>query len=345
MKYKLYTTSKKAWRAMIAEIKKAKKFIYIEMYIFMDDTSKHYDFFGALKERAANGVQVVIVADSFGSYSLSNSAIRDLRQHGIEVLFFSHWLRRTHRKITVIDGQVAFLGGVNIKKNSSNWLDLQIKLGGRLLIKNILRSFANTYKISGGQNKKIWQLCKRSILKTIKIQFLEHLPTRNLYFLQNYYETKIISAQKRIVMVTPYLTPPRWLIALLDTAVKRGVRVEIFIPRDTDIQFLNRINRIYVNQLSDLRINFYVQNKMNHAKLLIIDNGEALVGSQNLDIVSFYLNNESGVSIKDKKLIKDLNNIVNNWKKDSIKFPKIKKKLSFMDRIILGILRLFFSVL
>ncbi|HPT08332.1 MAG TPA: phosphatidylserine/phosphatidylglycerophosphate/cardiolipin synthase family protein [bacterium] len=345
MKYKLYTTSKKAWRAMIAEIKKAKKFVYIEMYIFLDDTSKHYDFFGALKERALSGVQVVIVADSFGSYALSNSAIRDLREHGIEVLFFSHWLRRTHRKITVIDGEVAFLGGVNIKKNSSNWLDLQIKLGSRLLIKNILRSFANTYKISGGQDKKILKLSKRSILKTIKIQFFEHLPYRNIYFLQHYYETKITLAQKRIVMVTPYLTPPRWLIALLDTAVKRGIRVEIFIPRDTDIKFLNRINRIYANQLSSLRINFYVQNKMNHAKLLIIDNGEALVGSQNLDVVSFYLNNESSVSIKDKKFIKDLNNIVDNWKKGSVKIPKTKKKLSFIDKIILVIIRLFFSVL
>jgi phosphatidylserine/phosphatidylglycerophosphate/cardiolipin synthase-like enzyme len=128
-------------------------------------------------------------------------------------------------------------------------------------------------------------------------------------------------------------------------AVKRGVRVEIFIPHDTDIKFLNRINRIYANQLSNLRINFYVQNKMNHAKLLIIDNGEALVGSQNLDVVSFYLNNESSVSIKDKKFIKDLNNIVDNWKKGSVKIPKTKKKLSFIDKIILVIIRLFFSVL
>ena len=70
MKYKLYTSSKKAWQGMIEEIRKAQKSIYIEMYIFLNDTSDKYDFFGALKERADNGVQVIIVTDYKGSFGL-----------------------------------------------------------------------------------------------------------------------------------------------------------------------------------------------------------------------------------------------------------------------------------
>jgi cardiolipin synthase len=134
-------------------------------------------------------------------------------------------------------------------------------------------------------------------------------------------------------------------MALLEMVAKKGIKIEIFIPRDTDIKFLNRTNRIYVNELSNLKINFYVQNKMNHAKVLIIDDKETLIGSQNLDIVSFYINLESGVSISNKKLIDDLNKIIKKWKRDSIKFPKIKKKLSIWDRIILGIIKFFYSIL
>lgn len=345
MKYKLYTSSKKAWQGMIEEIRKAQKSIYIEMYIFLNDTSDKYDFFGALKERADNGVQVIIVMDYKGSFDLKKSAIDDLKKHGIEVLFFSHWLRRTHRKITIIDNKVTFIGGVNIKRTSSEWLDLQIKLKSKLLIKNILRSFAYTYQMSGGKNKKILQTRERLIFKTIKTQFLEHWPNRNIYFLKKYYQDKLLSAQRKIVIVTPYFFPPRWLMALLDVVIKKGVRIEIFIPRDTDIKLLNRTNRIYVNELSNLKINFYAQNKMNHAKVLLIDNEEALIGSQNLDIVSFYINLESGVSITNKNLIEDLNKIIKTWKRGSIKFPKIKKKLSIWDRIILGIIKFFYSIL
>lgn len=330
---------------MIEEMKKARKSIFIEMYIFVDDTSKQYDFFKVLKDRAAQGVQVVIVADSFGSSDLKKSSVDDLRRQGIEVLFFSHWLRRTHRKITIIDQRITFLGGVNIKKNSLDWLDLLIRIKSSLLAKNIFRSFAYTYEMSGGKNPKILRARQKSIFKTIKAQFLEHWPNRNIYFFKDYYRDKIVSAERKIVIVTPYFIPPRWLIALLDTAVKRGVRAEIFIPRDTDIKILNRINRICVNELADLKINFYGQNKMNHAKVLIIDGREALIGSQNLDIVSFYLNLESGVSLKNRQLLKDLNRIISFWKKDSVKFPSRRSKMSKINRMLTGIIKFFYSIL
>lgn len=345
MKYKLYTTSKKTWKAMIEEIKKAKKFIYIEMYIFEIDNSDKHDFIGALKERAKSGIEIVIVADYFGSIDLKSSIIKDLKNSGIEILFFSNWLRRNHRKILIIDSRISFLGGVNIKKNSSDWLDLQLKIVSPRLTKNILRSFAYTYQMSGGKKEHILNKIKKSIFKTIRAQFLEHWPNHKIYSLQVYYQEKILSALNRIIIVTPYFTPPRWLIAMLEVAVKRGVKVEIFIPKDTDVKILNRINRAYINKLSYLNIDFYAQNKMNHAKILLIDDKEALVGSQNLDIFSFKLNIESGVFLKDKKFIKELQDVISFWKKKSIKFSKINKKISFFDKISLGIIRFFYSVL
>lgn len=330
---------------MIKEIKKARKSIYIEMYIFIGDTLESHDFISALKERSSSGVEVTIVADSFGSSKLKDSIIRDLRSSGVEILFFSHWLRRTHRKMLIIDNRITFLGGVNIKKNMIDWLDLQIKIISPRLAKNVLRSFAYTYKMSGGKKENILKNNKRSIFKTIRAQFLEHFPNNNIYSLQVYYQEKLISAQNRIVIITPYFTPPRWLVALLDSAIKRGVVVDIFIPQKTDIKFINRINRAYVNSLSDLKINFYFQNRMNHAKILLIDDQETLIGSQNLDLFSFRLNLESGVFIKDKFLINDLNKVIEKWRRDSVKLEPQRKKISLLNRIIFTVIRIFFSIL
>jgi len=345
MKYKLYTTSKKAWRAMIEEIKKAKKSIYIEMYIFVDDVSEKYNFIGALRDRAKDGVNIVIVADSFGSSELRSSAIKELRDSGIEVLFFSKWLRITHRKIMIIDEKIAFLGGVNIKKNSIDWLDLQIKIVGPKLAKNVLRSFAYTYKMSGGKNEHIISRGRKNILKTIKAQFLEHWPNHKIFALQAYYQEKIISAQNKIIIVTPYFTPPRWLMALFEGAIARGVKIEIFIPNNTDIKILNRINRAYIKKLSYLKIGFYAQSKMNHAKVLIVDDKEALIGSQNLDVLSFKRSIESGVFIKDKMLLEQLRLVVDAWRKNSIKFSGESRSLNPLEKFFLWIIKIFYSIL
>jgi cardiolipin synthase A/B len=330
---------------MINEIKKAKKFVFIEMYIFMDDTLDKHDFISVLKKKSQEGIKVVVVADSLGSFEIKKSTIKELRLSGVEFLFFSHWLRRTHRKILIIDGRTSFLGGVNIKKNSSDWLDLQIKIVSPRLTKNILRSFSYTYQMSGGKNEKILAYRKKSIFKTIRAQFLEHWPNHSIYALQAYYQEKIISAKKKITIITPYFTPPRWLMAILETASNNNVKIEIFIPRKTDISILNRINRAYINKMKSLNIDFYAQSKMNHAKILIIDDTEALVGSQNVDLASFRLNIESGIFIKDRKFIKELNDIIDVWRKNSFMMPKDFKKIPIIDRFLLGVIRFFYSIL
>lgn len=345
MKFQLYTTSKKAWSGMIEEIKKAQKSIYIEMYIFIDDLSDPYDFIEILKAKALEGLSVILVADSFGSFFLRTSTIRELKKSGVEVLFFSKWLRTTHRKILIVDERISFLGGVNIKKNSIDWLDLQIKITGSALAKNTLKSFAYTYKMSGGKNKYILGKMRRNSLKTIKAQLLEHWPNHKIFALQAYYIEKITLAQNKITFVTPYFTPPRWLVALLEGAINRNVEVEIFIPSHTDIKLANWVNRAYIKKLSSLKINFYNQNRMNHAKVLIVDNKEALIGSQNLDLLSFNRSIESGVFIKDRKLLEELNEVISVWRKNSAKVPQGLKNLNFFDKFFLGIIKFFYSIL
>jgi cardiolipin synthase len=103
---------------------------------------------------------------------------------------------------------------------------------------------------------------------------MENLPGHKMYRLTEYYKDKIIHAKKSIQITTPYFMPPRWMIALFDDAQRRGVKVEIMIPYDTDIKTLNKINYYYISLLTNMGITFYAIKQMNHAKMMIIDGNE-----------------------------------------------------------------------
>lgn len=344
MKYKLYTKSKKAWDSMLTEINKAEKSILIEIYIFSPDTKESHDFLGILKRKAEAGVRVIIVADSFGSAELKNE-IDSLEKSGIELIFFSHWLRHIHRKICILDDKVAFIGGVNIGKKFENWDDLQLKLHGKKLIRRILKSFAYTYEMAGGEKRDILLMRKQKISYKLKFWLVEHLPQKNIHTLRRSYEEKISKAQKDITIATPYFAPPRWLISLLDNAIKRGVTVNIIVPQKIDLFFANRVNMHYIEKLHSLGIKFYMVKEMNHSKLLIIDNDEALIGSQNLDPISFSLNMEAGIFFRDRKLVRDLLQAISNWKNNSIVFEPRKNTKIFVDYLITIIVKIFYPIL
>jgi cardiolipin synthase len=230
MNYRLHTTSLTAWDAMLHAIDSAQKSIYLEMYIFLADTKKSHDFIGKLRAKAHAGVRVIIVADAFGSKLLKAEIAHTVTKSGIEFIFFSHWLRHIHRKILIVDEKVAFIGGVNIGRRFKNWSDLQLEMHGRT-VKSLMQSFAYTYALAGGKDKKILSYRQKKLAGKLKFWLLEHWPTRNIYTLKNHYIQKISGAQKSIQIATPYFTPPRWLISLLDSAIQRGVTVEILIPK------------------------------------------------------------------------------------------------------------------
>lgn len=344
MHYKLYTTSIKAWDAMIEEIDKATKSIYLEMYIFEHDTTTSHDFIGKLKQKAREGVRVVIVADAYGSKNMKNEIAHSMEAAGIELIFFSHWLRHIHRKVLIVDKKIAFIGGVNIGKRFTHWNDLQLKISGRI-VNRLLRSFAYTYEMAGGKNAKILKFRNGKLTSKLKFWLIEHWPTKNIHTLKSHYVEKISNAQKSIQIATPYFTPPRWLSSLLDSAVRRGVNVEILIPKKVDLEIMNRINLHYMNKLSPMGVKFYLAKKMNHAKLLIIDEEEGLIGSQNVDLVSFQLNSEVGIFFKEKQLLSELKVVVRKWKQNSELFKPQKYKMRFIDYIILVLSKIFYPIL
>lgn len=322
----------------------AQESIYIEMFIFLADTKSTHDFLGKLKSKALAGVEVVIVADYYGSFDLKSLDIESLREAGVEFLFFSHWLRRNHRKFVIIDKRIAILGGVNIKEKTRNWNDLNVRIEGGI-VKPILKSFSYAYRMAGGKKDSILSYQKKAFSQKLKSWLLDNwTSSKNLYYLNNYYRQKIIEAKSLIQITTPYLLPPRWLIALFDEAIRRGVKIEIIIPQNTDVKSLNRINYVNACRLSSLGVDFYFLPQMNHAKMMLIDNCEGVIGSTNMDILSFGVNMEAGVFFQQKDLITDLSKIFSDWKKSGKYFHKKRPLMKPLDRFLVFILKIFYPI-
>ncbi len=352
MKYKFYTTSEKAWQAMREAVLEAKHSIYLESYILVEDELTK-DFFKAIKEKAATGVKVKIIVDRLGSFWGNFLRGVNAAEEGIEILFFRRFFlfSGNHRKVLIIDERVVFIGGVNISGKYAKWLDLHIRLEGKFLIRKILQSFAGVYKLAGGADPEIGKYLKRwrdeqprLVLYEAKIFLIEHWPFRKRSALISYYKKKISEAKKSIVIVTPYFIPHRWLIGSLDAAVKRGVVVEILLPRKTDIVLLDAANWIFAEELSR-KIKFLFFPEMNHAKILLIDDKEGMVGSNNIDSLSFDLNLEAGIIFKRKDMLADLKEILKKWRKSAVPFenlspwhPRYYRILKFFIKLIKPIL-------
>lgn len=326
---------------MLAAIAAAKRSIYIEMYIFVDNTETHH-FFDVLKQKARSGVKVKLILDSLGSNDLHEDDVAELRDAGVELLFFSYWLRHTHKKILIVDEEVAFLGGVNINKLFRKWNDLQVKLSGPI-VKSVLRSFAKSYRACGGCDIVLRAIGhhKLRFLEQAKIWFLEQQQLTRKNPLAKLYRDKLKSAQGSIVIVTPYFAPRRWLVGILHQAVLRGVRVEILVPQKTDNRFANWVNYLYLSKLAPLGIKFYLHPEMNHAKALLIDGREGMVGSNNIDPLSFDYLLEAGAVFTDPEMVAELSTIVDGWRCVSNLFIPATHSPTWLDCLFMPIVGIF----
>lgn len=343
MRYKFFTTSESAWGAMFKAIKDAEESIYLEMYIFTNDMTK-YDFLSILQEKAKKGLRVKVILDSLGSRELSNDDISKLRKSGVELIFLSYFLHRTHRKILIVDEKVAFIGGVNLSQKFKLWNDLVVEISNKKLVHHITKSFAKVYGECGGEDKSIVSKNEHIILDKTRTWLVEHFPIKKNFSLKRIYKKHLSEAKNEITLVTPYFMPKRWLIGVLHQAVLRGVRVEILVPKSTDIYIIDRVNYFYMFKLSKLGINFYLEPKMNHAKVMIIDLREGIVGSNNLDFFSFELNSEVGIFFKDLNVVEKLSDIAKEWRSEAVLFNFRHYKPKLFDYILSPIISFFAKV-
>jgi len=325
--YDVYTSTQEAWDAMKKAIIEAKKSIYWEVFIFVDDEIGR-SFFDILEQKAREGIDVKVIIDSMGTLWFPKTRVASLQAAGVDILFFHDrkyrfrgWWRRlwsrTHRKILVVDEKTAFLGGVNVKKEMEDWLDMHVKVEGKV-VRSILRSFAKMYIICGGQKEKVRHLLKyRFRVRSEGIDMVyDDAYTPESHVREKYTEA-LLKARERVILFSPYYFPDKEFLKALWAARRRGVRVDLLIPFRTDLRIVTYAAYFLFNLMRKLGVKVHLTKQMMHGKGMVVDDDWAMVGSSNIDHTSFYDCYEANILIKDKDFVNRVKSKLESWMKDS----------------------------
>lgn len=311
---------------LLAELEKAKRFIFMDFFIIKDGRMWRR-LHAVLRRKAADGVEVRILCDDFGSMShLSAQSQERLASEGIALRRFnamrpcmcSAYNERDHRKIVVIDGAVGYAGGVNIgdeyaldEDGVCYWKDTAIRVRGPA-VRNLTAAFLMLYDLTDGR-------------KTDYARYLSVVPVpydvhgfvqvfsngpREVYgneVFKSHYLNLIHAARKYVYITTPYLVMGVKLLSSLEKAMARGVDVRIIIPKRSGRKLFNLLLCYDVPRLLACGVRVFAYGpRFIHAKTLVVDDVCAVVGSINLDFRSMEMHHECGVTLYGGETVGDI---------------------------------------
>lgn len=308
-----FPTGEEYLEDLLARLEKAQKFIFLEYYIaskgqIWDRICK------VLAERAADGVEVNLILDDFGSMmTMPPEEIQALRQKGIWVQMFNpvhHYVNRLyfnyrdHRKIAVIDGDVAYTGGANLADEYANlivrfgyWKDCGLRLEGEGAW-GFTRQFMYLWLRMGGELRDPWDAyrpCGGSRGSDLCQPLVDGPDNNPVNTVEDTYQQLIGSANRYVWITTPYLAIDEPMIHTLSIAADSGVDVRLMLPGIPDHKFAYMVAQSYFGELleHDVKIYTYTPGLL-HAKSVVADGEVGFVGSVNMDYRSFQLHFECG---------------------------------------------------
>ncbi len=319
----LYFNGDDKFEAMLDSINKAEEYIYIEYYIMKTDGigSKIFD---ALTKKASEGLEVKVLYDGMGGRSIDQAYVKRLKEAGGEVeVFFpplvpAFTLRinyRNHRKICIIDGKEAFIGGFNIGdeylglyKKFGNWRDTHIKIKGSA-INGLQWRFFKDWRFAAKGDTATTRVDIGDFNKDNKtgIQIVSSGPDSKWPSIKDGYLKMISDAKERVYIQTPYFIPDTSILEALKVAGLSGVDVRVMIPNKPDHIFVYWAGLSYIGELLEAGVRFYTyEDGFLHAKTFLTDDIMTSVGTANLDIRSFELNFEVNAFIYDREVNKKM---------------------------------------
>ncbi len=320
-KVELFTDARKLYDDLFAEIKKAKETINIEYFIVQNDTIGK-EFVDLLAQKAREGVEVCLLYDEFGSAKTKMGFFRPLIKSGGKVyrfyttrianLFSAN--HRNHRKIVVIDGKVAYTGGMNIgdeymglHKTIKPWRDTHIKLQGgsaSMLQMRFLLDYSycsnDEIKLDDESTFKKYFPPKERY-EECGVQIVSSGPDVGIDSIKYGYIKLINSAKHSLYIQTPYFIPDEAMLEALKIAKASGVDVRIIVPGVPDKNFVYAITLSYIGELLRSGIKVYFHEGFIHSKTIVMDKLVASIGTTNFDIRSFALNYEVNAFIYDEE--------------------------------------------
>ncbi len=299
--------------ALFAAMDAASLSIHAEFYIIKDDRTGRA-FARALMAAAARGVETALIYDVVGCFETPVAYFRRLEAAGVRVLAFNppafsrpHWWDiRDHRKLMVLDGATAFLGGLNIGDeyagygdSLTNWRDVGIRLDGPAA-GELQRLVGETWKSESAEGSMLREdfHALRESSGDADVMVVNGTPRQTRSVIGRSFRLAMSVAHDSIRIMTPYFIPgPRVVRALL-RALGQGVRVQMILPSISDVPLVKTASRVYLAPLAQAGAELYErQETILHAKVMLIDGRWATLGSANLDLRSFHRNYEINVVI------------------------------------------------
>ncbi|MEV8241463.1 cardiolipin synthase [Microbacterium testaceum] len=319
--------------AMADAIRQARRYVHVEFYILQSDDSTD-NFFRALEEAAERGVVVRVLLDHWANrgkpfYKKTLRRLDAMGAHWHLMLpvqpLRGRWQRpdlRNHRKLLVIDGDVAYMGSQNVTDSSYNlrknirrglhWVDLMVRVEGPVVASinavflsdwysetdETLRDEIDLFSVTTGPGELDCQI----------------VPSGPGFDFQNNLKLflgLLFAARERIIIVSPYFVPDEALLLAITTACQRGVHVELFVSEEGDQAMVYHAQRSYYEALLRAGVVIWMYRKpfILHSKSVTIDDEVAVIGSSNMDMRSFGLNLEVSMLVRGQEFVRDMRGV------------------------------------
>ena len=315
----LLRNASRAYPEMLRTIAEAQHHVHLEMYIFRTDETGE-QFIDALVAAVKRGVEVRLLLDSVGCVGVDLARLRPLQELGGRVEFFAPLrLRpltqrlnfRNHRKILVVDGISAFVGGLNIgdeylglDPTLGNWRDTSLKLCGRAAnhVQLVFMEdwcYVTDEVLAGGVYFNTEDGAGEAT-----VQILPSGPDLEWGAIHHAFFRAIAGADQRVYITSPYFVPDSTMFDALTTSALAGIDVRLVVPSRSDLRLVAAAGRTYFSELLEAGVRiFEYQAGFIHAKTVVIDDWAALLGSANMDIRSFRLNFEINAIVYDHEFV------------------------------------------
>jgi cardiolipin synthase A/B len=362
-KVDLLIDGEQMFACLFAEIEKAEKYVLLEYFLIADDDIGR-ELKDLLIKKARQGVSIYFVYDEWGSIGLPYAYLRELREVGIRIFPFYparlgtgrlQYNFRNHRKITVVDGSVALVGGVNVHDDSLGknpfygaWRDTHLRVEGPSVEGIQLAFLADYFWASDGQVPEHLDLnpipCREGNTKAVYVGSgpADENDAGTLFFLHC-----IHSAQRRIWLATPYFVPIPSVLDALKVAALRGVEVKVIIPLRWDLLIMYMAAYSYLPEAEacGIEIHRYCAGHL-HQKVMLIDDEISWVGSSNLDARSMQLNFEGNYVVFDRDFATQIEKMLQHDLKRSTRMVRDDySRRSFVFKLGVKLARLFETIL
>ena len=311
--YDIFDDNLKLFDAMLDDIAHAKRSVFLETFRFANDAMGD-KFRLALYKKAKEGICVKLLLDAWGS-GKDTSIFKPLEDVGAEIRLYRKMRLtkglfaknhcRNHRKILIVDSEVAYIGSSNISAYSISWRELNLRTTDHQLITMFRRSFRDSFRTFNKYDLPV--VASNKNYHVGDWTFVQEYPDSMRQRLKSKYERLIRNAKYSVIIETPYFLPGHTLRKEMMEAAQRGVKVEIHLPNNSDVRVVDIIRRHYLGLLYEkgVQFRFYIPGNL-HAKSLLIDDEVFSISSANFDYRSFRYQYEIALIGKHKHIIEQL---------------------------------------